>query len=496
MSVRPAGALRASNHLVPMLLFAFLTGFTGLTGLGCVRDPVTGKRELVLVSESQEIAMGESAAEDVRVSMGLYQDPEISAYVDELGQRLARASERPHLPWHFQIVDSPVVNAFALPGGYIYVTRGILAYVSSEAALVGVLGHEVGHVTARHSVEQMTKQQLAGLGLGIGTVFFPEVRPFGDVLGGSLSLLFLKFSRDAEREADRLGVRYALRQGYDAREMARFFSVLSRLSGPERNVPSWASTHPDPADRQAAILALLAQEAPKGRDLAVRAEPYKRQIDGLVFGEDPRQGFLEGQRFYHPELAIRLDFPEGWSVQNTPAVVYAAPPDGGAALRLTLSNVPPGTTPEAHARAFFERNGLDYRTGERLRVGPFPAYRAPFRVSGRSGEIYGVAGFIADKERMYELMGLTRPSAFRRYTPVFYAVIESFNRVRDRRILDRQPLRVRLYRVERRTAFRDALRQAGATEGKPDELSLLNDIGLDEEVPAGMSIKVLRRGPR
>ena len=145
--------------------------------------------------------------------MGLYQDAELSAYVEELGQSMAQASERPHLPWQFRVVDSPVVNAFALPGGYVYLTRGILAYMNSEAAMAGVLGHEIGHVTARHHVEQMSKQQLAGLGLNMGTVFFPEVRPFGNILGSGVGLLFLKFGRDAERESDRLGVRYSLGQG-------------------------------------------------------------------------------------------------------------------------------------------------------------------------------------------------------------------------------------------------------------------------------------------
>jgi len=464
--------------------------------LGCAKDPVTGKRELVLISESEEIAMGEKAAADVEASMGLYQDAELSAYVEELGQRLARASERPHLPWQFRIVDSPVVNAFALPGGPIYVTRGILAYIDNEAALAGVLGHEIGHVTARHHVEQMSKQQLAGLGLNLGTIFFPEVRPFGDVLGGGLGVLFLKFSRDAEREADRLGVRYASRQGYDAREMARFFAVLSRLSGPGRTVPSWASTHPDPADREATILALVSEQAGERRELVVREDVYKHRIDGLVFGENPRDGFLEGNRFLHPELKFQLDFPDGWHVQNTPAVVYAAAPDREASLQLTLARVASGTKPEAHAREFFRRNGFESGTGERLRVGPFSAYRAPFRVASRTGEIYGVAGFIADGDSMYEMVGMTRQGAIRRLTPVFHKAIESFDRVRDRRILEIQPVRIRLFQVPRTMRFGDVLDEAGVTSHRRDELSLLNDIGLEDDVPAGKWIKLLSRGSR
>ncbi len=179
----------------------------------CATNPVTGKREFVLVSEAQEIQMGLAEVENVDRNMGLYDDPELTAYVSDLGMRLARASERPDLPWQFQIVDTPDVNAFALPGGPIYLTRGILAHMNSEAAMVGVLGHEIGHTTSRHIVQKISQSQLAGLGVGLGMVFLPDVRPYGDLIQGGLQVLFLKFSRDDEREADTLGIRYSLECG-------------------------------------------------------------------------------------------------------------------------------------------------------------------------------------------------------------------------------------------------------------------------------------------
>ena len=474
---------------------ALIFGIVGLVGVSaCAKDPVTGKRQFVLISESQEIALGEQASRDVEVSMGLYDDDGLQAYVDELGQRVAAASERPQLPWRFKVIDSPVVNAFALPGGYIYVTRGILAYVGSEAALMGVIGHEIGHVTARHHVEQMLKQQLAGLGLNVGTIFFPEVRPFGDVLGGGLGILFLKFGRAAERESDRLGVRYSIAQGYDPTDMAHFVSVLGRLSGSERNVPSWASTHPDPADREETILALVNQQAGRRNDLESRRSEYLRMIEGLVVGENPREGFMRGRRFLHPDLEFELTYPEGWNVQNTKTVVYAASPDGGAALQLTGTRVAPGTTPAAHAREFFRRNNIEYGTGERLRAGPFPAYRAPFRALTSTSELYGVAGFIADDDFVYEIIGLTRQNAIRRYTPVFHEVIESFDRLRDRSALEIEPRTIHLYQVSRTMAFRDALRQAGMEEEHFDDLSLVNNTTLDAEVAGGDTIKIVRQG--
>lgn len=460
----------------------------------CARDPVTGKRELVLVGEQQEIAMGREAAAEVDRSMGLYPDDELQGYLERLGLSMAASSERPNLPWQFRVVDSSVVNAFALPGGFIYVTRGILAYVDNEAALVGVIGHEIGHVTARHSVEQVSRQQLAGLGLSLGTVFFPEVRPFGDALGGSLGLLFLKFGRDAERESDELGVRYSLAKGYDPREMASFFGVLGKLSGEGRNIPSWASTHPDPAEREQSILTSLEASATPLDALRVGRDDYLREIEGIVFGENPREGYMDGQRFIHPDLAFQLLFPDGWQVQNTPQVLYAAPRDGSAAIQLTASRVESGTTPQTHAAAFFARNQLEYGTGEALRAGPFEAYLAPFRAYTRTGTLVGQAGFVQDGDLVYELIGMTRESLFRRYSPVFRDVVTSFDRLRDPEALEIQPLRVRLFRVPERLTFQSALDRAGAAPEQTRDLSLMNQLDPSDIVEEGRLIKVLTRG--
>ena len=392
------------------------------------------------------------------------------------------------------MIDSPVVNAFALPGGPIYLTRGILAYMDSEAALMGVIGHEIGHVTARHHVEQMSKQQLAGLGVNLGTIFFPEVRPFGDVLGGGLGILFLKFGRDAERESDRLGVRYSLAQGYDPTDMASFFSVLGRLSGSERNVPAWASTHPDPDDRQTTILAQVAAEAGGRDDLISGRSDYLQRIEGIVFGDNPREGYMRGNTFLHPDLRFQLTYPEGWKVQNTKTVVYSAAPDGAAALQLTASPLPAGSSPAEHARTFFSRNNIDYGTGERLRAGPFEGYRAPFRAMTSMGEIYGVAGFIADGNLVYELVGMTRQNALRQYAPVFNDVIESFDRLRDRAALEIEPLTIHLYRVPAAATFADVLREANVDPERFDELALLNNTSLAAATAAGETIKLVRRG--
>ncbi|MCK4924176.1 MAG: M48 family metalloprotease, partial [Spirochaetes bacterium] len=219
---------------------------------GCATNPATGERHFNLFSESQEIQMGRDADEQISASLGLYPDQELAEYVEDLGLRLAANSERPNLPWTFRVLDDPTVNAFALPGGYIYVTRGILTYLSSEAELAGVVGHEIGHVTAQHSVHRMSSQQLAQLGLGVGMVLAPELQRFGQLASTGLGLMFLKFGRDDETQADELGLRYMGREDYDAEEMVRVMAMLdgvSQSSGGGR-IPEWLSTHPDPGNRR------------------------------------------------------------------------------------------------------------------------------------------------------------------------------------------------------------------------------------------------------
>ncbi|MGH7452300.1 MAG: M48 family metalloprotease, partial [bacterium] len=190
---------------------AFL--IVGLLFWACARDYVTGKRTLSLVSESQELAMGQEADPSIVAEYGVYDDANLAAFVDGVGQSMAKVSHRPTLKFTFRLMDTPVVNAFALPGGFVYFTRGILAHFNSEAELAGVMGHEIGHVTASHGREQMSKAQLATLGLGVGSILSEDFRQFSNVAQQGLGLIFLKFGRDNESESDLLGVEYSTRAG-------------------------------------------------------------------------------------------------------------------------------------------------------------------------------------------------------------------------------------------------------------------------------------------
>src|SRR5688572_19950452 len=307
----------------------------------CATNPVTGKKQLVTMSEEQEIAMGKEADPQIVAQYGLYQDQALQNFIQEKGKQMAAISHRPGLDYQFRIVDSEVINAFAVPGGYVYFTRGIMAYFNNEAEFAGVLGHEIGHIAARHSVEQQRNQMLGQIGLIAGVVVAPQLAQFAEAASQGLGLLFLKFGRDAERESDKLGVEYSTKIGYDASEMADFFTTLERqgqASG-SSELPSFLSTHPNPGERQQTV-AQLAADWKKTQNLtnpAVNRNQYLQRIEGLVFGEDPRQGFRENNVFYHPELKFQFPTPSGWAYMNSPQRVQLGSQDGKALMILMLA---------------------------------------------------------------------------------------------------------------------------------------------------------------
>jgi len=258
-----------------------------LTITACAVNPATGQRQFMLVSEQQEIAMGRENDEVISAQLGIYDDQELQDYVQRLGTGLAANSERPDLDWTFRVLDDPIINAFALPGGYIYVTRGILAHLESEAALCSVIGHEIGHVTARHGASQMSKAQLTQLGLGVGSIVVPEyMERFGGMAMVGLELMFLKYSRNHERQADDLGLRYLVRGEYDPHPMPEVFDMLGRASeaAGQGRVPAWAATHPRPENRSERITDQIATLDQSFDGYAVNRAEFLRRIDGITFG--------------------------------------------------------------------------------------------------------------------------------------------------------------------------------------------------------------------
>jgi predicted Zn-dependent protease len=432
---------------LPLRLFrAALAVVSTLAGLTCATNPVTGNKEFSLVSESQEIAMGQQGAADVAQTMGLYPDSSVQAYVSRLGLALAAKSERPQLPWSYQVVDDPVVNAFALPGGPIFVSRGILTHMNSEAELVSVLGHETGHITARHSASQISKAEVAQVGLGVGMILAPDLQQFAGLASGGLGILFLKFSRDDETQADDLGFRYAYQAGYDVREMLHVFQTLQRVSGGSRGIPEWQSTHPDPGNRIQKTQARIDSLNKDLSGLTINRAGYLQAVNGMVFGENPRNGYFQGQTFLHPDLKFQLEFPQGWKTQNLTDAVVGASAAGDAVISLRLAGKGP---PEQASRKFLSLEGVQEGRTTTVEVHGLSAVRSTFTAQTGQGAIGGVVLFLAYQGKTYRLLGYTVSAKVSEYGPAFRQFTGSFQRVTDPAVLGVQPARIKLVTTDR-----------------------------------------------
>jgi predicted Zn-dependent protease len=409
----------------------------------CATNPATGGRMLSLVSESQEIAMGQEAKLAIPAAYGLYDDEDLQAYVDSVGQALAAVSERPDLPWSFQVVDDPVINAFALPGGPIFLARGIMVHFNSEAEMASVLGHELGHITARHIVEALSRQQLVGGLLGAGMILAPGIRPFGDVIGGAAGLMFLKYGRDDESQSDLLGHRYMTRLGYDPDSAVEMFKILERqreASG--SSIPEWQSSHPDPGDRVVAAEARAEADGHPGG--IVRRAEYLRRIDGMIYGADPMQGYFHEDRFLHPELRFQMDFPAGWNRQNSPAAVTTVSPGEDAMIQLTLAQ---DLTPRQAADQFFRQEGVTSTGSGARTINGLSAVMGGFRAATRSGTLEGLVLWVRHADLTYQLIGYTSSSRFGQYSPEFERTMESFARLTEDRWIDVEPKRIDIVEV-------------------------------------------------
>ena len=464
---------------------------------GCAVNPVTGQRELSLVSPQQELRLGSEGYTAVVAEYGLYDDPALQAYVNEVGLKVARASHQPGLAWHFAVLDDPTVNAFAMPGGYIYITRGILAHLNSEAQLAGVLGHEVGHVTHRHTAERITQQQLYGLGLGVASVFSGTVRRYGDLAQQGLGLLFLKYSRDDERQADELGVAYATGAGYDPREIPSTYAMLKRVSEQAgQRLPGYLSTHPDPGDREATTAELAKQAAQGKTGLAVNGRAYVQRLDGVVFGSDPRQGYFAGDEYIQPTLRFQLTFPAGWKHQDTRSAVAAQEPGQQATVELMLADA--GTlAPAAFVQQLNDRGTFAEVAGKPETIGGFAAWVGRASVPQQQGvAVVATAGYIRRADSlMVQLLGRSQQPGDANDAKI-HASLRSFRAVTDPARLAARPDRVKVEKVATTATLEATLRKLGATESLFQTDALLNNLETDETVMAGTLLKVVVPGKR
>ncbi len=473
----------------PLLMSAPLSCAALLLLAVCAVNPATGRREFSLISEGQEIEMGREADGQVTASYGLVDAADLQAYVSDIGLRLAAASERPNLPWSFKVVDDPIVNAFALPGGFIYVTRGILANFDSEAELAGVLGHEIGHVTARHSVSQMSRQQLQQTLLGVGMIFSETVRQYGQLGAAALQVLNLRYSRGDESQSDELGLRYISRLSYDPDAMIGVFQMLAQVGGggEGERLPEWQLTHPHPENREANMRRLIAETGVPTTG-TVHRDDFLDAIDGMVYGPNPREGYFQGTRFLHPEMAFEVTFPSGWTTVNQRTVVAGISPTEQAVL--TLEVVEGGASPALEVRDFLRQDGVSSGRVQEDDSGGIQRAWARFDVTSPDVSFSGEVAFIRYAGVTYRLMGYATRSDWARYAPEVASAISSFAAVTDRALLDIQPLRLDIVTLDDAMSL-DSYHQRLGGPLDVEDLARLNRRAPGEVLSEGTRIKTV-----
>jgi predicted Zn-dependent protease len=465
-----------------------------LAAAGCAVNPVTGKQEFMLYSESQEIELGQQTDVEVAATYGIYEDPVLAAYITRMGQALAAKGQRPGLPWRFTVLDSPVVNAFAVPGGSIYVTRGILALIGSEAELAAVLGHEIGHVNARHSMSQMSKQQVAQIGLALGSAASAEFAKYAGLAGTGVQVLFLKFSRDNENQADGLGVDYARAVGYNPAEMAVTFAALQKLgdlSGGGSSMPGFLSTHPLTADRIAHVRDLL-----RTSDAALARNPndYLFKIENLVYGEDPRQGFVENGVFYHPTLRFQFAVPAGWTVENMPTQVQlvAADKNGGVILQAGQFSDTAKDYLKRQAAEITQSGGKALDENQTT-VNGLACYEQAFSIPQKNADpVHMTLSCVKKGNWVYTFRALSAARGYANYEPDFRRVVTSFKELTDATKIGRPPRRLVLIKGNGTDSLQSILKKVGTPESSWRPLAILNGLELTDVPAPGRLVKTVK----
>jgi predicted Zn-dependent protease len=477
---------RTVSAVVIILIFLMIP-------LSCAINPVTGKRELMLVSEQDEVTLGKQYDQEIGQTYGFYNNPALSAYVDRIGQSLAKNTQRPNVEYHFKVLDSSIINAFATPGGYVYVTRGILAYLNDEAELAGVIGHELGHQNARHIARKMSQQQIAQLGLNVGMAVSETLRKYSGFAQAGVSMLFLKFSRDDERQADDLGVEYGSKTGYDTYRMAAFFETLNRLSpSGESGLPDWFSTHPNPVNRVAAVNSKTSEWRQKltRTQYAVNRNDYLKMVDGIVYGDDPRQGYVESNAFYHPTLKFTFPVPSGWTVNNTPAQVQLVSEKQDAAILLMGDKA---TSPSAAADQFVQDAKAAVKSREKLTVNGFQAEKVVASVISGEDTLRTMSYFIAKGGAVYAFHGMTPWKQYAQYSTTFSNTMGGFKNLDDPAKINVKPQLLVVKNATKAGSVSATLKQFGTSDTDLEQRTILNGMHLTDNVTAGTLIKTLAK---
>ncbi|MDQ2793085.1 MAG: M48 family metalloprotease [Bacteroidota bacterium] len=431
----------------------------------------------------------------VLAQFGLYNNAKLQSLITARGKAMTAISDRPG-DYGFTVVDSPVINAFATPDGHVYFTRGIMAYFNNEAQFSGVLGHELGHITARHGQKQQTRGTIAGIGMILGSVLAPRVmQSVGGIAQQVVGLGMLKYGRNDENEADGLGVKYSTKIGYDASYMADFFQTLQRTEEQSGagSIPTFLSTHPNSADRYTRVKQLAAQAKQNGgrSSYLVNRDTYLRQIEGLTFGEDPRQGFVESGVFYHPDLKFRFPIPSGWKSQNSPDKFQMAEPNGKALLVFLGAA---GSSLDEAASGLAKAIGVTNAQAQKTTINGFPAlvFEGDQQAQDQqSTPAHVLVHLIQDGQSIFAFVGLAEPSSFGNYAPQFQRAAQGYARLTEASKLNRQPEHVHIRTATGTQTLASALASAGIPSKRYEELAILNGMRTTDRLAKGTLYKVV-----
>ncbi len=461
----------------------------GLSVAGCATNPVSGKRDFVLMSESQEVVIGKKSHQQILKQYGVYDNPQLAAYINRLGQKLAAKSHRSHLRFTFTLLDSPEVNAFALPGGYIYITRGILSYLNSEEELAGVLGHEIGHVTARHGVKQQSAAQVGGV-VNIIAAIATGSKDVAQATNYVGSALISGYGRNHELEADRLGAEYLAKADYAPEHMLQVIGVLKdqeefskqRARDKGKTPSSYHgvfSTHPDNDSRlQEVVRAAKKYENP----LAVQTdrEEFMKFANGMVYGHSESQGIIRDNKFYHSDLNLKAQFPASWQLKNLPDKLLAISPDQSQLIQFL-----PGDKNATNPEAFLKKNFAQLQQGQRIEGNAFAGVTP---LDTPWGKRPGRVAAISLNNSMYVLMAVGKQQV---PSESFFDTLLSIDPLskKDRKLAKSK--RIKVVRARAGDTYAKLAKYATLEKYEVEQLRLLNADYPNGEPTAGELIKIV-----
>jgi len=465
---------------------------------GCAINPATGLPMFTLVSAKTENELGKEAAEQVAQTMGLIDDPKLKAYLEAIGQRLAEDSPRKDVPYEFHVVEMQEPNAFALPGGYIYVSRGILPILNSEAELAGVIGHEIGHVAARHAARRISMAApfaiVGGIVSGATGIVSPRL---GEALGAipmlAGGLVIQPYSRDQERDADKIGVKLAAESGYDPGGLSQALYQLEReeelLAGGPRKA-SFFDSHPKTPERVEKTSALAKEQHGTLRPpIAATQAEFFAKLEGMVVGPNPTEGVFLDDLFVQPDLGFAVRFPQGWEGTNSRQAVSASEKDGAGVVLVTIARE--GDNPMDAVRDLEKKAETKLADkAEQFKVGDLPAARLLTDVQTKHGRGTMEMTWIALQHRIYLVAGLCPVREYKRYEPTFASVVKSFGPLGASDRAKIQVARLRVVAAREGETLDDLVARTGSS-WKSKHVAAANGLAPAAPLKAGQPVKIV-----